>query len=407
MIIATSFRTACVAVVAAALILFQPASARADYQLDSGDILEISVFGVEDFTRRATVNIDGNLSVPVLGEVPARGLSISELRRKIAHDLDEVQAFRGPHVTVELIEHRPFYISGDVSQPGAHPYRPGLTVRHAIALAGGYDALRYRAENPLLAAPEMQSRYESLWIDLVARQARVLSLQAELDDLTDIDLDILYEAPLPRRSVEELARLEKRELALRQNDHRKEVAHLERAIVQAATAVESLQEFVTQQEASLELQSAASERAVEQSARGITTSIRVEEERRALATLRGQYMDALARLTVSRREHEEARRQLDRAGDERQQRLVRELIDATAQLEQIRSQLKAAGERLIFVGALKSQLRRGDGGPEITIFRQSENGQERVPATEDTAMLPGDILDVLIQPERLVITPGL
>ncbi|HSP23942.1 MAG TPA: polysaccharide biosynthesis/export family protein [Saliniramus sp.] len=404
--ISTSLRTAFVAFLAAALVVLQPAAARADYALDAGDILEISVFGVADFTRRATVNIDGNVSVPVLGEVPARGRSITELREKIAHDLDEMQAFRGPHVTIELIEHRPFYISGDVSQPGAHPFRPGLTVRHDVALAGGFDALRYRAENPLLAAPEMQSRYESLWIDLVARQARVLSLQAELDGVADVDFDVLYEAPLPRRSIEELTALEKRELGLRLDDHRKEVAHLERAIAQAETAVESLQEFVTQQDDSLELQTAASERAIEQSARGITTSIRVEEERRALATLRGQYMDALARLTVARREHEVAQRQLDRAGDERQQRLVRELIDATAQLEQFRSQLKAAGERLIFIGALKSQLRSGDGGPEITIFRQTENGQERVPATEDTAMLPGDVLDVLIQPERLVITPG-
>jgi polysaccharide biosynthesis/export protein len=404
--IATFLRAALMLCMAAPLIVLQPASARADYQLDAGDILEISVFGVEDFTRRATVNIDGNVSIPVLGEVPAKGLSITELRTKIAHDLDEMQAFRGPHVTIELIEHRPFYISGDVSQPGAHPFRPGLTVRHAVALAGGYDALRYRAENPLLAAPEMQSRYESLWIDLVARQARVLGLQAELDERADVDFEVLYQAPLPRRSIEELAALEKRELSLRLNDHRKEMEHLERAIAQAETAVESLQDFVSQQDTSLELQMAASERAVEQSARGITTSIRVEEERRALATLRGQYMDALARLTVARREHGEAIRQLDRAGDERQQRLVRELIDATAQLEQIRSQLKAAGERLIFVGALKSQLRRGDGGPEITIFRQTENGQERVPATEDTAMLPGDVLDVLIQPERLVVTPG-
>lgn len=381
-------------------------SGREDYRLGSGDVLEIAVYGVADFTRRATVNIDGNVAVPLLGQVSASGLSIEDLRADVAGRLAEVGAFRDPHVTVELIEHRPFYVSGDVARPGAHPFRPGLTARHAVALSGGYDALRYRPENPLLAVPEMQSRYETLWIDLVARQARVLGLQAELDGADTVDLAVLYDAPLARRSIEEMVALENRGLRLRLQDHEAEMEHLKRAVDQGARAVSTLEQFVAQQDASLELQTAASERAQEQSARGITTTLRVEEERRALAMLRGQHMDALARLTVARREHEESRRRLARIDGERQERLLRELIGATAELEQIRAQLKGAGERLIYMGGLRSQLQRDGSGPELTLFRDRSGSAERIPATEDTPLQPGDVLEVTVRPEQLVVAPG-
>ena len=134
--------------VATALLLFAgPTAARADYLLGSGDVLEVSVFGVADFNRKAVVNVDGNVSLPFLGEVPASGRSITELRKSITSALLADGTILKPVVTVELVEHRPFYITGDVSHPGALPYRPGLTVRRAIALAGGYDVLHFRAKN--------------------------------------------------------------------------------------------------------------------------------------------------------------------------------------------------------------------------------------------------------------------
>src|SRR5687767_14879009 len=128
-------RTATLAVVLAALLL--PGSASAAYRLGAGDVVEIAVFGLPDYNRRVTVNVDGDLSLPFLGEVRAAGMSLPELRVELARGLEANGAVRNPQVTVQLVEHRPFYISGDVARPGAHAYRPGLTVRHAIALAGG------------------------------------------------------------------------------------------------------------------------------------------------------------------------------------------------------------------------------------------------------------------------------
>jgi polysaccharide export outer membrane protein len=109
-----------------------------------------------EFKRRATVNVDGEVAIPFVGALQAAGLSLAELRASIGASLIRMGAMQNPQVTVEMAEHRPFYISGDVSRPGAIAYRKGLTVRHAIALSGGFDALRFRSENPLMAAPDLR-----------------------------------------------------------------------------------------------------------------------------------------------------------------------------------------------------------------------------------------------------------
>lgn len=386
------------------LLVAGPAAAQ-DYRLDAGDVLEVAVYGVPDFDRRVTVNVDGDVSLPFLGEVEASGRSIGALRAEIARRLEEVGAFRAPQLTVEIVEHRPFYIAGDVSRPGAHPWRAGLTVRHAVALAGGYDALRTRAENPLLATPQLEAQNETLWIDLVALQARAEALRAELES-QDPDFEPLLAAPLSRATIEGIVALERRELALRHDDRALEQAHLARAAESARLAVERLEEALAEQEASLALQAEALDRTRGHAERGIVPAVRLDEERRAMAALRAQNMDAMSRLTVARREREEIQREGERARTERAQELIRRLAETTAQVERTKAELHAAGERLIYMGALRAQLRSGDGGPDLAIVREGADGARRTQAAEDTPIRPGDVVEVVIRPDRLVITPS-
>ena len=383
-----------------------PGIARADYLLDTGDVLEIAVFGVADFNRRTNVNVDGDVAVPFLGEVRASGLSISALRQEMERRLVAVGALRDPTVTVELVEHRPFYISGDVMRPGAHPFHPAMTVRHAVALAGGYSALRYQAENPLLMAPEIESRHASLWVDLVARHMRVLSLTAELEGSGQWDPSPLYAAPLPRSTIDKLAQLEQRALDLRLEEARLEVAHLEETIMQSERAVEAMRKAVAEQEEGLAMQVSAAERAVANNAHGITPNMRVDDERRALASLRGQHMDATSRLLAARRDMDQQERSLERSLSQREQDLIAQLHEATSELERVKFHLKAAGEQVIYTGALKAQLKNGASGPDLTIFRASNDSVRQIPATQDTVIQPGDVLDVTIRPERLIVAPS-
>lgn len=107
------------------------------YRLDSGDRLSIAVFGQADLTKIYAIDGGGNLAMPLIGAVPARGLTLRELEDKIGQELRQGY-LRDPNVTVEVQTYRPFYVLGEVRNPGQYPYVSGMTVQTAVAIAGGY-----------------------------------------------------------------------------------------------------------------------------------------------------------------------------------------------------------------------------------------------------------------------------
>jgi protein involved in polysaccharide export with SLBB domain len=116
-----------------------------DYRLASNDKLKITVFGEDDLSGDFVVDASGNISMPLIGEVPAAGLSLRALQRSI-----EVKLRAGylvdPRVSAEMLNFRPFYVLGEVKNPGEYPYATGLTLLNAIAQAGGFTPLANTAE---------------------------------------------------------------------------------------------------------------------------------------------------------------------------------------------------------------------------------------------------------------------
>lgn len=393
-----------VAALALSLIaMIAPASA--SYSLDSGDVLEISVFGLPDFKRRVTVNIDGDVTVPFIGEVRATGLSIADFRKNLTQQLTASGSMRNPQVTVELIEHRPFFVSGDVAKPGALPYRPKLTVRHAIALAGGYDALRFRTENPVYAAPELKSQYSSLWTDLVRTQIHLASLRAEMNSKAEFELTGLDSANAAKSVVDQIIAIERTNLRVRLNDSDKERQFLERSIETLKAQALDLEAASQKQSTAVAEQVAAIERASSNLSKGVVGVTRLDEERRALTYLQNQDVDIKSRLALVHSSVDELTRKLEKQADDRQVRLLREIENATVEVERMRNQIRASGEKLLYMGAVKAQMKNGT-GPQITIYRRVDGGQQTIQASEDTDVLPGDIIDILIEPEKLLPTPS-
>ena len=109
----------------------------APYQLDAGDRLRIQVFGQEGLTNTYIVDAAGNVSLSLIGSVPARGRTTAELSRAISERL-RGGYIRQPHVSVEIEAYRPFFILGEINAPGQYPYVPNMTAEAAIAIAGGY-----------------------------------------------------------------------------------------------------------------------------------------------------------------------------------------------------------------------------------------------------------------------------
>lgn len=106
------------------------------YRLSRGDVLSVAVYGEPDLSRDLTVNDNGSVSFPLVGEVPLSGLTTGEARDVLTERLKQGYLL-DPQVSVTVVRYRPVFVNGQVRTPGGVEFQPGLTVRKAITLAGG------------------------------------------------------------------------------------------------------------------------------------------------------------------------------------------------------------------------------------------------------------------------------
>ena len=113
------------------------------YTLDSGDRLRVVVFGQDGLTNSYAVDTAGNITMPLIGPVRARGRTTTQVSASLVTRLR--QGFlREPHVAVEVEAYRPFFILGEVTFPGQYPYVANMTVETAVAIAGGFTPRAFR-----------------------------------------------------------------------------------------------------------------------------------------------------------------------------------------------------------------------------------------------------------------------
>lgn len=119
-----------------------PTAARAepiitpDFTLSSGDSLRVKVFGDEDLSNEYDIDARGYITMPLIGDIQAASLSVNDVQDDIIARLNE-GFIVDPKVSIEVISLRPFYILGEVNNPGSYPTVPEMDVFKAIATAGG------------------------------------------------------------------------------------------------------------------------------------------------------------------------------------------------------------------------------------------------------------------------------
>lgn len=112
-----------------------------EYLLGTGDKVRVTIFGHEDLSGEFEIDSAGQLSLPLIQQVRAGGLTVSQLEGEITSAL-RPDYLKNPKVSIQVLNYRPFYILGEVNAPGSYSYVNGMTVINAVALAGGYT---YRA----------------------------------------------------------------------------------------------------------------------------------------------------------------------------------------------------------------------------------------------------------------------
>lgn len=108
------------------------------YRLDSGDQLRVTVFGQEDLSNTYLVDQSGYITMPLIGNVVARGRTTEELAVDMQVQLRK-GFLRDPDVSVEIAQYRPFFIMGEVNSAGQYSYVAGMTAQTAVAIAGGFS----------------------------------------------------------------------------------------------------------------------------------------------------------------------------------------------------------------------------------------------------------------------------
>lgn len=113
------------------------------YRLGAGDRLRIVTYGEEKLSGEFAVNAEGNVAFPLLGAVPAAGLTLAQFHAAVEEGLG-ASYMRHPRVSVEMLNLRPVYILGEVQRPGEFAFVDRMSIHALVAKAGGFT---YRA-NP-------------------------------------------------------------------------------------------------------------------------------------------------------------------------------------------------------------------------------------------------------------------
>ena len=358
------------------------------YRLRAGDTIEISIVGPQRFV----LDLDGQISVPLVGVIKAEGSTIAELR-------DKLQQILPRDIAVDMVDYSPVYIDGDVVKPGEQRFRPNMTVRQAVALAGGYEVMRYHLVDPVIQSADLGADYETLWTEQAREQARLARLKAELNNEAQLG-GPAESPPISNQLQSDIVNNESQQLALWHSDYDKEIASLTRAI---KSATDQLAELVEQRDKEKEGAAADSEELQRLSAfnkQGDVTSNRVVEARRAMLLSSTRVLQTEEQIVQITREKEGYIRQIEKFKDQGRSTILKEIEDSELRLAAVNARIAATADKMVYTSTMRSQLPLSKlGGPSVTIIRSDRGNRSKTEASEDSILEPGDVIEISVVPK--------
>ena len=403
-------RTVPAAVLLTFLLQAAPLAADSEYRLGPEDRIRLKVFewrasrdeifGWEALNDEYALGSAGELSLPLVGEVQAGGITRGELAGRISEQLaGRMGLGRRPTVAVEIVQYRPFYIVGPVSQPGAYPFRPGMTVLKAVSLAGG---LPTRPENGRAALITGVGELEVLLLQRDQAMARIARVKAELagSDVIEVPEELSRrktDPPIARLLAEEQAIFEARRDAFKT-----QMAALEQLQAHLLTEIpkqEALLDTVAVQNATLqeEMETIGGVLASE------STRVRRLAIERAMAQTDGDRLRGETSLLRARQEVSKAEISIIELRTQHTQNLTTELRDSQAQLDQLEHRVATTGD-LIEEAELMDPSSAPPGRKPLktaySILREENGAPVELAADETTAVQPGDAIRVELRRDR-------
>lgn len=162
-----------------------------EYRIGPKDLLEINVFGLDELNKTVRVSEDGNITLPLLGEIQVEGLTKTEVEQKLAELLEE-KYLQDPQVTLFIKEYQSKRVSvlGAVSNPGPYELLGRQTLMQIIAKAGGMTEDASDQIIVIRQQPDGSSKSLKISVEeLVAEGDARLNIPLEAGDIVNIPVD--------------------------------------------------------------------------------------------------------------------------------------------------------------------------------------------------------------------------
>ncbi len=147
-----------------------------NYRLGQGDRISIQVFDEPDLTMNTQVGASGSINYSYLGDMQVENKTAEELEKDIVRLLEDGYLVN-PSVNVTIVEYRPFFINGEVKQPGSYPYQPGLTLDKAITLAGGLTDRASKRKMFLISAQNPNGKQKKVTLQNKVGPGDIISIE--------------------------------------------------------------------------------------------------------------------------------------------------------------------------------------------------------------------------------------
>lgn len=384
-----------------AILLASTLPAAANYLVQRGDVLFVSIAEDRDAGREAKVNADGRIMLPHIGGVMAAGSDLDTIRDRIETSLSDQGIIRKPTVVVEVSTYRPVYVGGAVARPGAIGFDVGLTVRQALVLAGGVD----RSNDPKLptteALLELKAKFKANAAELVDVDGTIARINAALADSTDMDTSAVtgagVPAGIPMEDAAPILSLDSDLLRDQLATHASDQAHYKDLVGLVDFEIDTLDKQASLQQAESVSQASEVETARHLHEQGLVPLPRVQELERERSRLQRDLLENQAFAARARQNKASSEYDLEAADSKWRADLREKLRDALLQRMKVKAESEVIAGSLVVAGiSLTSDDKVETPVPAVLIHRSVEGHDQTFDATMDTEILPADVLDVAV-----------
>lgn len=379
-----------------------------DYLLGPQDRLMIRVYTLrknvgeahpwESLTGEFTIGDSGNLSMPIIGQVPTAGMSTGALADRISQSLKEVVGLADiPTTSVEVLRYRPFYVLGAVQEPGLYEFKPGLTVLQALGTARGLLRAEDMTANER-ASLETEGSLRELnaeRIDLLAKLAR---LHAETSDAKRISFPEELTMLDRDQRVKDAIRDEEVRFSARSKALSAELEAMEQSLAFYEEELTTLQAKVVSLGRQAELTEQELKTVTLLVRKGIAVAPRQLAAESAQLLVEGNRLDLQVAILRAQQGLAQTKRSLVELPARYRRESIDEMVTTRGLLEQNQQKL-ATSERLLTFLEQRSSGLELDSNRIVAAFemtRLTPDGPIKQSVGENDKIEPGDVLTVIL-----------